>query len=223
MSVSGRIVSSERRGGAWGYVKGMGAAIAFSFMLLYSHGEKEMNYDQYYGTMPPLVMRGGDPYIRALMRTISASESNVERPYAVIYGGKYVEDLSKHPDKCVTIVAGPNTGNCTTAAGRYQFITTTWEDMAKRYHPKPSGMLWWESYSFAPEFQDRVVYSWLSDQKVWGADISWMLREGRLNEVLSMLSGTWTSLGYGIEDNSMTGDLPKVYQQMLRQELRSAG
>ena len=36
----------------------------------------------------PLVMEGGDPYLRALMRTISASESNVMRPYHVLYGGE---------------------------------------------------------------------------------------------------------------------------------------
>ncbi|HEY9702501.1 MAG TPA: glycoside hydrolase family protein, partial [Allocoleopsis sp.] len=78
----------------------------------------------------PLVMKGGDPYIRALMRTISTSESNYTRPYNIIYGGKYVEDLSQHPNKCQPILAGPNKGNCSTAAGRYQFINTTWAEKA---------------------------------------------------------------------------------------------
>jgi hypothetical protein len=54
--------------------------------------------------LPPLAMKTGDPYIRALMRTISASESNVSRPYHVVYGGKYILDLSRHPDWCVKIV-----------------------------------------------------------------------------------------------------------------------
>jgi muramidase (phage lysozyme) len=74
---------------------------------------------------PPLVMQGGDPYIRALMRTISASEANSNRPYSILYGGEQVHDLSRHPEKCVTIVTGPNTGNCSTAAGRYQIIAST--------------------------------------------------------------------------------------------------
>lgn len=191
-------------------------------MLWHGHG----NMGSYFypvGELPPLALQGGDPHIRALMRTISASESNVSRPYSVMYGGEYVEDLSRHPDRCVTIVNGPNLGNCTTAAGRYQFLTTTWENMARRYHPHPSQFLFWDSYSFEPEYQDAVVYAWLRDSDAWGADISDLLRQGRLDEVLQLLSGTWTSLGYGIEDNSMTGYLPTVYEKMLQQELRSPG
>ncbi len=173
--------------------------------------------------LPPLAMRGGDPYIRALMRTISASESNVSRPYHVVYGGKYILDLNRHPDWCVRIVNGPNRGKCTTAAGRYQFLSSTWKDKAKRYHPRPGNFAWWQDYSFQPEYQDAVVYAWLSDRKFWKADISEMLRQEKLSEVLRMLSGTWTSLGYGIETNSLTSSLPKVYRQMLREELENAG
>ncbi len=173
--------------------------------------------------LPPLAMKTGDPYIRALMRTISASESNVARPYHVVYGGKYVLDLSHHPDWCVKIVNGPNRGKCTTAAGRYQFLTTTWKDKAKRYQARRANFLFWEDYSFEPEDQDAVVYAWLSDRKFWKADISEMLRQERLTEVLRMLSGTWTSLGYGIENNSMSSRLPKIYREMLREELENAG
>ncbi|MCU0543469.1 MAG: glycoside hydrolase family protein [Oscillatoriaceae cyanobacterium Prado104] len=176
-----------------------------------------------FGKLPPLVMRGGDPYIRALMRTISASESNVSRPYHVVYGGKYILDLSRHPDWCVRIVNGPNRGKCTTAAGRYQFLSSTWKDKAKRYHPKPGNFVLWQDYSFEPEYQDAVVYAWLSDRKFWKADISEMLREERLTDVLRMLSGTWTSLGYGIETNSMSSSLPRVYRKMLQEELANAG
>jgi len=172
---------------------------------------------------PPLAMKTGDPYIRALMRTISASESNVSRPYHVVYGGKYVLDLSRHPDWCVKIVNGPNLGKCTTAAGRYQFLTSTWNDKAKRYHARRADFLFWADYSFEPEDQDAVVYAWLSDRKFWKADIPEMLRQERLTDVLRMLSGTWTSLGYGIENNSMSSSLPKVYQKMLREELANAG
>ena len=170
--------------------------------------------------LPQLHMQGGDPYIRALMRTISASEANDPKPYSILYGGQHVSDLSRHPQQCITIVSGPNTGNCSTAAGRYQFLNTTWSEKAQRYHPQPSRFMFWESYSFEPEFQDAVVHAWLSDSQAWGADISGLLRQGKLDRVLRRLSSTWTSLGYGIEDNSMTGRLPAVYQKMLREELR---
>lgn len=68
---------------------------------------------------PSLVMRGGDPYIRALMRTITASEALDSNPYTLVYGGKHFSDLSRHPNQCITIVSEPHKGECSTAAGRY--------------------------------------------------------------------------------------------------------
>ncbi len=174
-------------------------------------------------TFQPLVMQGGDPYIRALMRTISASESNVAQPYSVLYGGRQIADLSRHPDLCVTILTGPNQGDCTTAAGRYQFITTTWEEKAALYHPKAQGFWQWSNYSFEPYYQDAVVYTWLKDYQAWGEDIPTLLRQGKLNQVLALLSGTWTSLGYGIETNSMSPYLPQIYQRLLKEELQVEG
>ena len=201
----------------------IGATAAISLALLLQHCQ-EAKHNQFNlskrGHKAPLVMQDGDPYIRALMRTISASESNVSRPYSVIYGGNYVKELDRHPDICVRIPVGPNRGLCSTAAGRYQFITTTWEEMAQRYHPSPNQFLVWQSYSFEPKYQDAVVYAWLNDPQAWGADISKLLREGKLDEVFWLLSGTWTSLGYGIETNSMSGYLPDIYQEMLQEELR---
>lgn len=168
----------------------------------------------------PLAMEGGDPYVRALMRTISAGESNTADPYRLLYGGKRVTDLSVHPDQCITIVSGPNLGNCTTAAGRYQFLTTTWQKEARNYHPeRPAWYEVWERPSFEPSYQDRVVHDWLADPKAWAIDIPTQLRAGDINTVLKTLSGTWTSLGYGIEDNSMSAQLPRIYDEMLAEEL----
>lgn len=171
----------------------------------------------------PLAMEGGDPYIRALMRTISASESNSLTPYNLMYGGETFSDLSHHPNRCVTIVVGPNRGKCTTAAGRYQFLTTTWLDMAGRYYPNPNGFAMWRTYSFEPKYQDLVVYTWLRDGKFWKKNIPRLLRDGKISEVLQMLSVTWTSLGYGIENNTMSSRLPQVYQIILEAELQEKG
>lgn len=175
------------------------------------------------GHPQPLKMSGGDPYVRALMRTISVAESNTDQPYNVLYGGKVVKQLSHHPDICVEIVAGPNTGNCTTAAGRYQFLTKTWEEKARRYHPRPPA--WFDvlgGYSFDPVSQDLVVYNWLEDSSAWGADIPSLLRQGQIEQVFRLLSGTWTSLGYGIETNSMTAKLPRIYRDVLEEELKQS-
>ncbi|MFM6320551.1 MAG: glycoside hydrolase [Dolichospermum sp.] len=187
----------------------------------YIYGDIELSPEPVFTEkQPPLVMRGGDPYIRALMRTISASEANSNRPYSILYGGEQVHDLSRHPEKCVTIVTGPNTGNCSTAAGRYQIINTTWHQIAPRYHPKPQQKIFWTNYSFEAEYQDTVVYRWLNDSRVWGVDIPALLRQQKLNDVLKKLSPTWTSLGYGIETNSVSRSLPKIYQQVLKEELQ---
>ena len=167
----------------------------------------------------PLVMNGGDPYIRALMRTITASESNVQRPYNVIYGGKYIEDLNQHPEVCIPIASGPNVGRCSTAAGRYQMLDFTWDKQAKKYHPNPSGIWRWRNYSFEAEYQDAVVHEWLSDDLAWGTNIPQLLRQGEIERVLKLLSGTWTSLGYGIETNSMSNYLPQIYRNVLKEEL----
>ncbi|MEM7595640.1 MAG: glycoside hydrolase family protein, partial [Cyanobacteria bacterium P01_A01_bin.83] len=139
--------------------------------------------------------------------------------YNVIYGGQLVDDLSSHPEVCVSIVSGPNTGNCSTAAGRYQMLDFTWSEQAKKYHPRPSGIWRWKNYSFEAQYQDIVVHDWLSDSSAWGTDIPQLLRQGEIKLVLRMLSSTWTSLGYGIETNSMSSHLPNIYQNMLLDEL----
>lgn len=195
--------------------------IGFVYLLQwYVYGSLQAPSDPVFTVQqPPLVMEGGDPYIRALMRTISASEANSHRPYSLLYGGEQIKDLSRHPQKCVTIISGPNKGNCSTAAGRYQIINTTWYEIAPRYHPKIKSMMFWGSYSFEPQYQDMVVYRWLKDSRVWGIDISQLLRQGRINDVLRELSPTWTSLGYGIETNSISSSLPKIYQKVLVEEL----
>ncbi len=174
------------------------------------------------GLPVPLEMEGGDPYIRALMRTISASESHDQHPYGLLYGGSRVDDLSRHPDRCIPIRHGPNRGQCSTAAGRYQFITTTWLEKADLYHPAPRDYAFWSVYSFEPEFQDEVVYAWLTDPYAWEGDLAALLRQGKLEVVLEQLSDTWTSLGYGIETNRRTPMLPQVYETMLEEEMANS-
>jgi muramidase (phage lysozyme) len=169
----------------------------------------------------PLVMEGGDPHLRALMRTISASESNVLRPYHVVYGGKFVGSLDRHPNRCEPIGQGPNRGNCSTAAGRYQLLHGTWLELAARHHPQRSDdALDAIDLSFAPLFQDLVIHAWLSEPR-WG-NLPAQLRQGRIQPVLRRLSGTWTSLGYGIENNSMSRELPRIYRELLKEELANA-
>ncbi len=216
--------SLERKGGVEQLIAPIAALLGFVCLLQWSiFGDLRSHLDPTFANkQPPLVMKGGDPYIRALMRTISASEASSNRPYSVLYGGHHVNNLNRHPEICVTIVKGPNKGNCSTAAGRYQIINTTWYNLSPRYHPNPGRFMFWVSYSFEPDYQDVVVYRWLSDSRFWGTDISQQLRQGRLPEVLRRLSPTWTSLGYGIETNSVSKSLPQIYHKILQEELRAS-
>jgi muramidase (phage lysozyme) len=172
----------------------------------------------------PLTMASGDPHLRALMRTISASESNVMRPYHVLHGGDSVGTLERHPNRCEAIAQGPNRGNCSTAAGRYQLLFGTWIERAARYHPeRTDDALDAVGLSFSALNQDMVVHAWLADPRAWRLDIAAQLRKGRVQPVLRRLSGTWTSLGYGIENNQMSRELPGLYQRLLKDELASRG
>ncbi len=167
-----------------------------------------------------LVMQDGDPYIRTLMRMISASESNDRQPYSLIFGGGRAQDLNKHPNTCAPIKAGPNKGNCSTAAGRYQMLNTTWAEKARRYKAEEKGWPWDRYYSFAPLQQDLVMYNWLNDPRAWGGiNLATELRQGKVEEVRRRLSPTWTSLGYGIENNAVTPQLASIYQKILKEEL----
>ncbi|WP_017295623.1 glycoside hydrolase family 24 protein [Geminocystis herdmanii] len=186
---------------------------------IFKTGKEESNNSQQ--PFPELAMTGGDTYIRALMRTISASESNGKYPYALIYGGKHIHSFEQHPNKCVSIEIGVNRGKCSTAAGRYQFLTSTWEEKARKYHPEAKKHRYEIVYSFEPEYQDIVVYRWLKDHHQWDVEILTLLKQDRVEEVLAKLSGVWTSLGGGIEDNSMTPYLPQLYRQFLGEELKN--
>lgn len=171
-----------------------------------------------------LTMGGGDPYLRALMRTISASESNVLRPYHVVHGGALVDSLDQHPNRCEAIAGGPNRGRCSTAAGRYQLLYGTWLELAAKHHPdKTDDPIDATRLSFAPRYQDMVVHAWLADSRAWGMNLSEKLRQGQIQPVLRRLSSAWTSLGYGIENNRMSQELPRIYQDLLREELTRAG
>ncbi|MDJ0662028.1 MAG: glycoside hydrolase family protein [Crocosphaera sp.] len=191
----------------------------FGLISSCKNNDRPVFYPSLVAHLPELEMSGGDPYIRALMLTISASESNHNNSYYLLYGGSHVHNLKQHPDQCVPINIGPNKGKCSTAAGRYQFLTATWQEKARKYHPNPQKSYRQSIYSFEPKYQDIVVYRWLIDHHQWNVDLLTLLKEDRVEEVLGKLSNIWTSLGGGIEDNSMTPYLPSIYRYFLDKEL----
>ena len=49
------------------------------------------------------------------------------------FGGSTFDDFSRHPGQYIPITSGPNKGKKSSAAGRYQFLESTWNDLANRH------------------------------------------------------------------------------------------
>lgn len=78
---------------------------------------------------PPATDPGISPAMRGVLYSVIAPGESGGRN--VIYGGKEITDLSKHPDVHVPITTGPNAGLYSTAAGPFQFIKSTYDMAAK--------------------------------------------------------------------------------------------
>jgi muramidase (phage lysozyme) len=95
-----------------------------------------------------------NPRVRAFLDTIAYAEG---ADYNVQFGGGRFNDLSRHPDQVIR-----RNGYASSAAGRYQFLSDTWEEVAAA-----DGLT-----DFSPESQDR------------GA-VRLLRRRGALDDVLS--------------------------------------
>jgi muramidase (phage lysozyme) len=142
---------------------------------------------------------------RALLDTIAGSESP---DYNTMYGGGRFEGYQDHPRKAVPITTGPNVGKTSSAAGRYQFLGSTWDEV-KREAGLPD---------FSPESQDAGA--WHLANKTYksktGRDLAGDLEKAQGNPqaiagIGKYLSGVWTSLPGGIEPNRATGSFAQRY------------
>lgn len=100
-----------------------------------------------------LAWKDATPEQRAFLNTLAGPESGGR--YNVIYGGGEFASYADHPRKGVRIQTGPNAGRTSSAAGKYQFLGDTWDDIAKRH-----GLA-----DFSPENQDKGAW-YLAAEKV---------------------------------------------------------
>lgn len=129
---------------------------------------------------------------QALLDTISGPESAGR--YDVSYGGKRFDDFSQHPGTSASIKSGPNAGKTSSAAGRYQFLESTWNEYANKLGLK----------DFSPASQDAAAFALAKDAygRKTGRDLDKDLVSqdpDRIASIGKALSGTWTSLPGGIE------------------------
>lgn len=133
----------------------------------------------------------------ALLDTIASTEAPA---YNVMYGhgwsgeDRSFSDYADHPRKYWPIGTGPNKGRKSSAAGRYQFLASTWDRLASRY-----GLP-----DFSPQSQDlgAVALAREDYRRKTGRNLTADLASGDpaiLAGIGRNLSGTWTSLPSGIE------------------------
>ncbi|HEX3862096.1 MAG TPA: glycoside hydrolase family protein [Stellaceae bacterium] len=123
------------------------------------------------------------PEQRALLDTIAGPESS--GAYNIRWngpnGGAYFDSYAQHPNIAVAGPAGPST-----AAGRYQFVNSTWQPIADTLGLK----------DFSPENQDKAAWynaSTVYQQKT-GRDLLADLKAGKTQDVASALRGQWATL-----------------------------
>lgn len=135
------------------------------------------------------------PEARRLLDAIAGSESAGR--YDVMYGGGRFDPALGHPRTAVPITSGPNKGKTSSAAGRYQFLGSTWDDVAQR-----AGLP-----DFSPENQDLGAWFLANEEykRDTGRDLQSDLAAGRTADVARSLRDVWTSLPGGIEQGQ-TGE-----------------
>jgi muramidase (phage lysozyme) len=140
------------------------------------------------------------PEGRALLDTIAGTESP---GYDVLYGGGRFADFSRHPNIAVPIRSGPNRGKASTAAGRYQFLFSTWTAIQTEL-----GLA-----DFSPASQDKAAWHLAQteyhrrEQRALLSD----LKNGAFDRVGPALHSQWTSLPGGIEQGVNANRFVKNY------------
>ena len=153
---------------------------------------------------------GKDP--NAMRKAFLATIAHGEAPkgaYDYIIGGGRAKDLSQHPR---TRGSAGKYGS-SDAAGQYQFLSSTWDEQAKKYGYK----------DFSADTQDTAAWNYAKDvyKQKSGRDLETDLASGdpkTLNNISSTLGQTWTSLPGGTQPNSnwKGKDFASVYAENLK-------
>jgi muramidase (phage lysozyme) len=152
------------------------------------------------------------PVARALLETIAGPESAGD--YNVMYGGGQFDSFDDHPRQPVLITSGPNKGKYSSAAGKYQFLGSTWDDIAGRY----------DIPDFSPANQDQAAWALATEEykRDTGRDLEADLAAGDLSRVAPSLKNQWTSMPGGIEQGIGGTAFANAYAGNLGQPVNPA-
>ena len=119
-----------------------------------------------------------NPNVRKFLDVIAKAEG-VKHGYNTIFGNERFNNLSTHPNVRKQFKQTDGKMNVTSAAGRYQFIKSTWGEQARRYKLK----------DFSPQSQDIAAIGLL----IQNGSLPYILR-GDYQTAISKSGGTWASL-----------------------------
>jgi len=99
--------------------------------------------------------------------------------YRIAFGGAKVSDLSKHPDMLVGFTETTGKKNKSSAAGKYQFLKSTWDEMSAK-----TGVT-----DFSPASQETNFRQLLKQKKVLH-----LVENGDFTAAINKLGSTFASL-----------------------------
>lgn len=120
-----------------------------------------------------------NPNVRKFLDLISYTEGTRGNGYRTAFGGGKLSHLNDHPRYLKTFKQTDGTLNKTSAAGRYQFLKGTWDNVARQYGLK----------DFSPHSQDLGAVALL-----FGRDAIPALLKGDFQTAVRRTGAEWASL-----------------------------
>jgi len=118
------------------------------------------------------------PNARKMLDLIANGEG-VKYGYNTLFGNQRFDSLQTHPNVRKEFTQTDGKKNYTTAAGRYQFLNSTWQELAKRYGLK----------DFSPRNQDIAALALMAQKGAIKNVVN-----GDFKGAVSKLGSTWASL-----------------------------
>ena len=120
-----------------------------------------------------------NPKVRKFLDLIAHTEDTEGNGYRTAFGGGRLSSLGDHPRYMKTFTQKNGKTNKTSAAGRYQFLRGTWDDLARQYGLK----------DFGPQSQDIAAVALLAQNGALGN-----ILKGDMQGAVRKSGSTWASL-----------------------------
>jgi muramidase (phage lysozyme) len=132
----------------------------------------------------------------ALLKTLSGPESGGR--YDILNGGERFDTSGQHPNRV-------GAGGTSTAAGRYQFTASTWNELAAKLNLR----------DMSPVNQDKAAWALASDEyrKKTGRDLDIDAGdESKLGQIAEALRGRWPSLPGGTQSHQSMDNFTQAWR-----------